>query len=84
MTMQGDANRAREVVKSVVLPDAPPLRFDLAKDPPSPFDVAKEQQASLVSGYWTLASDQRTDARGSAKQQRASREIRLRGFHRGV
>ena len=45
--MQVDTASVRDFVKSVALPEAPPIRFDVAKDPPAPFDVAKEQ-ASVV------------------------------------
>jgi hypothetical protein len=44
---QIDAQSAREFVKAVALPEPPPVRFDIAKAAPTPFDIAKDQ-ASVV------------------------------------
>jgi len=62
--MQVDTASVRDFVKGVALPEAPPIRFDIAKDPPSPFDAAKEQ-ASVVG------SDVMAFSKGVAAETRA-------------
>lgn len=47
MTTPVDTERVRAFVKSVALPEPPPVRVDIVKAAPTPFDVAKEQ-ASVV------------------------------------
>jgi hypothetical protein len=42
-----DTQDARAFVRSLALPEPPPVQFDLTKAPAAPFDVAKEQ-ASVV------------------------------------
>ena len=63
MVMQVDVDGVREFVKSCELPDAPPVRFDLAKDPPSPFDIAKEQASVVGSDVIAFSKGVTADTR---------------------
>ena len=46
------------------MPEAPPVRFDLAKDPPSPFDIAKEQASVVGSDVIAFSKGVSAETRG--------------------
>ena len=62
--MPVDTQSVRDFVKSAALPEAPPIRFDLAKDPPAPFDVAKEQASVVGSDVIAFSKGVPAEARG--------------------
>jgi hypothetical protein len=64
MVMPVDTQSVRDFVKSAALPDAPPIRFDVAKDPPKPFDVAKEQASVVGSDVIAFSKGVPAEARG--------------------
>jgi hypothetical protein len=64
VTNQSDVQSAREFVKSVTLPEAPPVRFDIAKATPTPFETAKEQASVVGSDVIAFAKGVTPETRG--------------------
>ena len=63
MTTQVDTQGAREFVKGVSLPEPPPIRFDVVKAAPVPFDVAKDQASVVGSDVIAFAKGVTPDTR---------------------
>lgn len=63
MVMQVDTESVRAFVKACEVPEAPPIRFDLAKGPPAPFDIAKEQASVVGSDVIAFSKGVAADTR---------------------